>query len=161
MSNLSNIKSLDIEDVEKDKEKMINIKSKDDVLFNISLSNAIISKLIEVMTTGDKDETEIPIVGIHSDVLKIVVDYMNKKKGFDTIVVSKPLLSSLSDSCSDEGKWEAEFILNLTHKQVSELIFAANYMEINSLLNICCARVGFELKSKSESQMISIIKKYT
>ena len=158
MSNLSNIKSLDYEDVDTE-EKMIRLKSKDGVLFTISLSNAIISKLIEVATSGDKDETEIPIVGIHSDILKIVVDYMNKKKGVDIIVVSKPLVASLYDSCSGDEKWEAEFISNLTCKQVSELIFAANYMEINSLLHICCARVGLELKNKSESQMISIIKK--
>lgn len=157
------IESLDLEEKETSSEREsanIILTSKQGVSFKVSRKDACISDLVKTAIEGDKEATEIP-VNISSEMLGFVVEYMNLKKGATEVVVSKPLKPTLEDSCTKEGRWEAEFVNRVASEKKGnrdELVLVANYMAINSLLHIACARVAIVLKGKSKDGMIKAIK---
>ena len=134
----------------------IKLISKDGTSFIVKKSDVVISDMVKAALEGDKDATEIHIPGVKAKDLKNIVEYMSKKKGDKTIVVSKPLKSTMTLSCSDLGKWEAEFIDNVytVKEDLHDLVMSANYMAIIPLLELSCARVGLSLKGKNKNQMI-------
>lgn len=151
------IESLDSEE-SKDQIEFVNLKSKEGIVFKVSRRDAIISDLVKVAIEGDKDATEVPLLSVNTLTLKFIVEYMGKKKGDATVAVSKPLKQTMIDSCTE--KWEAEFIDKVyTVKQnLRDLVLASNYMAINPLLELSCARIALGLKGKSKSQMIDELK---
>lgn len=137
--------------------KYIKLISSDEVSFTVSKINASISDLITMAIDGDKDAIEIPLPSVKSTELKNIVEYLSKKKGDTTVVVSKPLKQTMIASCTKKGKWEAEFVdkIYTNKKDLHNLILAANYMAITPLLELCCARIGLALKGKNKIQMMS------
>ena len=60
--------------------------------------------------------------------------------------IEKPLKSAnMADVVSP---WDANFV-ELDHEMLFELILAANYVDIKSLLDLSCAKVASMMKDKS------------
>ncbi|MDD4931388.1 MAG: hypothetical protein PHG66_04575 [Candidatus Colwellbacteria bacterium] len=153
---LSNrIASLDIDENKEMKHEFINLKSKDGKIFRVPRGNANISDLVFAAIEGEPDAEEVPLPSVKADVLTHIVEYMNKKKGDKTVVVVKPLKVTMEDSCPG-GKWDAEFINKVAEDKslLRAMVMASNYMAINSLLHLSCARVGLSLKGKSKEKMM-------
>jgi S-phase kinase-associated protein 1 len=49
-------------------------------------------------------------------------------------------------------KWDADFV-NIEQETLFELILAANYMDIKSLLDLTCAKVASMIKGKTPEQI--------
>lgn len=155
------IESLDISETEEVSEKkddpllFINLKSKDGVVFRLLKRDVVISDFVKTAIEGDQTADEVLIPSVKADVLKHIVEYMKYKKGTTNIVVVKPLKVTMEDSCPG-GKWEAEFINKMYEDKIilHSMVMAANYMAINSLFHLSCARVGLSLKGKSKEKMM-------
>ena len=50
------------------------------------------------------------------------------------------------------GEWDAEFV-SIDQEMLFELILAANYMDIKSLLDLTCAKVASTIKGKSPEEI--------
>jgi len=152
------IESLDINDQD---DLFIDLISVDNKVFRILKKNAVISDMISV-ALEDKDATEISI-NVKYDTLEYIVEYMNKKSGDKSVVVSSPLKATMEDSCTPSGKWEAEFInkVYVDGSKIHAVVMAANYLAINSLLHIASARIALGLKGKSKEKMIEELKMKT
>ena len=135
-------------------EKDIILVCNDGGKINVEKSIVVISDFINTILGNDKKCREIPIP-LSSGIVKIIIEYMIKKKGNKDIVVNKPPLykNTMTLCCSKEGKWEAEFIDSLSKNNLIDIMHASNYLSIDSLVHLGCAKMSLNLKGKSEAQM--------
>ena len=105
------------------------------------------SSLVQSMIddAGDSDE-QIPLPNVKKAILDKIIEFCKYAKENPTPEIEKPLRSSnLADVVP---QWYANFV-ELDQEVLFELILAANYMDIKSLLELSCAKVASMIKGKS------------
>jgi len=140
----------------------IKLTSKDGREFVIEKKFAFISNLVKTSLDSDPAATELPMPGVKSDVLAKVIEYMSYHKGQDPPIIEKPLRSkAMKDVCRDV--WDADFIDRIAdnRQQLYDLILAANYMDIKSLLHLGCAKVASLIKGQPLEKFKEILGKGT
>jgi len=139
--------------------KPLKLVSKDKKEFNIKEKKwAFVSTLVKTSLENDENATEVPIPGVTGPILEKVVEYMDHHKGVEPPIIEKPLRSKvLKDVCSD--KWDAEYIDKIgdNRQQLYDLILAANYMDIKSLLHLGCAKVASLIKGQPLEKIKEIL----
>merc|ERR1711964_379415 len=104
---------------------------------------------------------EIEIKKVKSATLKLIVDYLNqryaffKEKGEFPADIVKPIRSDKMGKIAVD--FEAEFIEKLTKGQIFKIILGANYMDIQSLLYLGCAKIATLIKGKSPEEIKKIL----
>ena len=144
--------------------------SSDNVKFNISREAASISKLLTIVTNnssnydddGSDDEMEethnvleIPNLQVNSSVLGIIVDFMNFYQQNVMPEIEQPL-PHREKFVEDLGH---DFYREYTKKSITKLLpicDAANFMQIEPLLNLTCASLGSFMKGKTPSQLATL-----
>ena len=99
-----------------------------------------------------------PIPGVLSPILAEVIVYMNHHKGVEPPIVEKPLRSKvMKDVCKDP--FDADFIdrIGENRQALYDLILAANYMDIKSLLHLGCAKVASLIKGQPLEKIKDIL----
>ena len=124
--------------------------------FIIKKKTAIMSGLVLSMINDDDDdddddEHEIPLANVKSKILELVIKYMkyHTEHGLPE-EIEKPLKSA--DMSEILCEWDAKFI-EVDQEVLFELILAANYMDIKSLLDCTCATVASMIKGKSPEEI--------
>jgi len=133
------------------------LTSADEKSFTIERKHALMSKLIfNALENGlhlflrclqnyvcvDAEAKQVPLPGVKSEVLQLVLNYLNHHQGVEPAIIEKPLRSkNMKDVCKD--KFDAEFIdaIGDNRQQLYDLILASNFLDIKSLL--CLVRLGF------------------
>ena len=136
----------------------IVLKSSDEKTFTLEKKSAFISRLVSQALENDANATEVPIPGAKGAVLELVVQYMTHHAGTEPPIIEKPLRSKLmKDVCKD--KWDAEFIdaIGNNRQQLYDLILAANYMDVKSLLHLGCAKVASLIKGQPLEKIKDIL----
>lgn len=129
--------------------------SKEGFKIEVSKKSAVMSTLIEEMLNEDEDEDEdddieIPLPNVTKDILERVVAFCNYHVDKPMKEISKPLKSArINDFISE---FDAKFI-NVEQEIVFELILAANYLDIQSLLDLGCAKIASMIKGKTPEQI--------
>lgn len=138
--------------------KTVKLESKEGTIFVINLEYIQLSGVITA-ALEDKTKESIPLSMISTYTLGWVVEYLNHHKGVQPPLVEKPLRSKqMIDVCKDE--FDAEFV-DRVHKQKGALVSlcnAANYLQINCLLHLCCAKIGTLLKGQPLDKLSEIVK---
>ena len=83
---------------------------------------------------------------------------MNHHKGVEPPIVEKPLRSKvMKDVCKDP--FDADFIdrIGENRQALYDLILAANYMDIKSLLHLGCAKVASLIKGQPLEKIKDIL----
>ncbi|XP_058734542.1 SKP1-like protein 1A isoform X1 [Vicia villosa] len=124
----------------------INLKSSDGDIFVIDEAVALESQTIKHMIEDNcADETGIPLPNVTSKILAKVIEYCNKHVD-----------AANSDGRSvdeDEIKnWDAEFV-KVDQQTLFDLILAANYLDIKSLLDLTCKTVADMIKGKTPEEI--------
>jgi S-phase kinase-associated protein 1 len=82
---------------------------------------------------------EIPITNVSTAILKQIVEFCEHHVTEPMVKIDQPLKSHvMSDVVQD---YYAEFV-NVEQETLRDLIMAANFMNINPLLNLTCAKVA-------------------
>ena len=118
---------------------------------------AIAARARCVWCADDKAE-EVPIPGVTGAILELVVDYMKEHKGVEPPIIEKPLRSrNMKDVCPH--KWDADYIdkIGETRQQLYDLILAANYMDIKSLLHLGVSKVASLIKGQPLEKIAAIL----
>jgi len=147
---------------EEDAGGSIKLMSKDKKEFTIEKKNAFISNLVKTTLDQDAAATEVPIPGVESAILEKVIEYMQHHKGTEPPIIPKPLRSKeMKQVCSDV--WDATYIdkIGETRQDLYDLILAANYMDIKSLLHLGCAKVASLIKGQPLEKIKDILAKGT
>jgi S-phase kinase-associated protein 1 len=136
----------------------LKLVSKDKKEFEVERKHAFVSTLVKTSLDTDAAATEVPIPGVHSAILSEVLTYMNHHKGVEPPIVEKPLRSKvMKDVCKDP--FDAEFIdrIGENRQALYDLILAANYMDIKSLLHLGCAKVASLIKGQPLEKIKDIL----
>lgn len=143
---------------EEEGKAIVVLISKDKQEFEIDKKSAFISELVRISLEQDPDSKQVVIPGVDARIMRYVVDYMKHHKGVEPPIVPKPLRSSeMKNVCSDP--WDADFIddVGKTMRTLYDVILASNYLNINSLLHLGCAKVASRIKGKPLEQVKNIL----
>lgn len=138
-------------------EEFIILKSSDLDTFKIPKRVAKGSKFLKT-TMQDKDATEISLTNVDSIMLKKIIEYLTHCADTPEAPWKKgPIISSdMTEMFSD---WSAEFADQYRKEDpgaveaLSALILAANYMDIDNLLNLCSCKMATWLRGKTTEEM--------
>ena len=142
----------------------VSLVSSDGVTFSVPLKVANLSIFVSMMTdgydtTGDYDAPDsefesIPILRVPSNVLSMIIEFMKYYHTDPMITIEKPLISNhIGDVVQP---WYAIFIARVKHENMLyDIVNAANYMYIQSLLDLSCAAVATLIHEKSVSDIMN------
>jgi len=128
----------------------LSLKSQELEVFQVPKKICAMSELIKTMSEGDKEADDIPLLNVKSAVLKKVIEYMRYHAENPPKEIEKPLKSP--NMAEVVSQWDAEFV-DVDQELLFELILAANYMDIKSLLDLSCAKVASMIKGKNPEQI--------
>ena len=129
--------------------------------FEVSMTTAAESELVKTMFVDpdsdceDEDEDEskqqIPLPNVKSAVLAKVVEFCDYHvKNGEMKQIEKPLKSA--NMAENVGEWDANYI-EVTQEMLFELLLAANYMDIKSLLDLASAKIASMIKGKDSEEI--------
>jgi S-phase kinase-associated protein 1 len=125
-------------------EKKIILKSNDGEIFEVEQAVAMKSQMIKYVIEDRGSDDTIPIPGVTSAILAKVLEYCKKH------------VASAEDGTSDHDdlkKWDAEFLLEVDQATLYDLIEAANYLDIKSLLDLTCQAIADMMVGKTPEEI--------
>ncbi|KAL8109749.1 SKP1-like protein 20 [Apium graveolens] len=126
--------------------KMIMLKSSDNETFEVEEAVAVESQTIKHMIEDDCADTTIPLPNVSSKILAKVIEYCKKH-------VESPKSDEVNKTVDDELKtFDAEFV-KVDQATLFDLILAANYLNIKSLLDLTCQTVADMIKGKTPEEI--------
>ena len=127
--------------------------------FTINKNYAMISKLIKTSLESDPTATEIPLQDkqVSTKVLKEIVDFMQEHKGTEPPIVERPLRSKLMSEVT--SSWCASFIDRIGEERqfLYDIVSVSNYMDIQSLLHLSCAKIASLIKGQPLDKIKEIL----
>jgi len=137
--------------------KPLKLIAKDKKEYSVERKHAFVSTLVKTSLEND-EAAELNIPGVFGGVLEKVVEYMAHHKGTEPPLVEKPLRSKMMKDVVQD-KWDADYIdrIGENRQQLYDLILAANYMDIKSLLHLGCAKVASLIKGQPLEKIKEIL----
>ncbi|KAI8897532.1 E3 ubiquitin ligase complex SCF subunit sconC [Globomyces pollinis-pini] len=126
--------------------ELIKLRTSDDVVFSIEKHVIVQSVLIKNMLNDLDVVDDIPLPNVTSATMKIIVEYLTHHK--DDVIPAEPVEKKLHD-ISDFDKE----LLNVVNSTLFDIILAANYLDIPSLLDVGCRCVAIKIKGKSVEEI--------
>ncbi|GMP27076.1 hypothetical protein CsSME_00003236 [Camellia sinensis var. sinensis] len=124
--------------------KKITLKSSDGEAFEVEESLALESQTIKHMIEDDCAHSVIPLPNVTSKILAKVIEYCKKH-----VQISKTQDRSAED---DLKTWDSDFV-KVDQPTLFDLILAANYLNIKSLLDLTCQTVADMIKGKTPEEI--------
>ncbi|CAN4125187.1 unnamed protein product [Withania somnifera] len=123
---------------------MIVLKSSDGETFEVDEAVALESQTIKHMIEDDCANTSIPLPNVTSKILAKVIEYCKRH-------VEAP---KTEDKASEDDlkSFDAEFV-KVDQSTLFDLILAANYLNIKSLLDLTCQTVADMIKGKTPEEI--------
>ena len=126
--------------------------SSDNQKIEIDSESAQKSLLLKGLITDFSNQQDpIQMPDIKYEILKKVVEYLTYYKDKVPKDIPKPMPSANLSEVIDE--WDVNFINNIELDNVFDLINAANYMDISSLLDLSCAKIASLMKGKTAQEI--------
>ena len=140
----------------------------DNVIFELDKNAISLSKLASVMISVDKNEKTLPISNIHSSTMKHIVKYL-KYHALNPVPENNTPVKLISNVFSKNiiCEWDIKLIdedvmydKKTAKNNLYSLIRACNYMDIQPLLHLTCAKVACMIKGESIDAIKNIISTY-
>ena len=132
--------------------KIIKLITKEGKEIEITKEAAELSELLKQTINDFPDEEKFPINEVDEKTGEKIKDYLNHFNGNAPSEIDKPLISNNMKNVTDE--WSANFVDRMSLDDIINLDVAANYMGINSLLDLCSAKIASFFKDKSEEEIM-------
>jgi len=118
--------------------------------------NCELSKFAATVIDGNPSAEVVEFKQVPSDALRRVLQWLGHHRGKAPAPLPCPIRSiSMADIVADP--WDAEWVDSFDKKTVFEIIMAANYMDIQPLLHLCCAKIATMIKTLDQSEIDRII----
>ncbi|KAF7828985.1 SKP1-like protein 1B [Senna tora] len=124
--------------------KKITLKSSDGEPFEVDEAVALESQTIKHMIEDDCADSGIPLPNVTSKILAKVIEYCKKHV--------EAANSEEKASEDDLKSWDADFV-RVDQATLFDLILAANYLNIKSLLDLTCQTVADMIKGKTPEEI--------
>lgn len=107
----------------------------------------------------DKEAKEIEVKNATSSTLEYIVNYLEHHNGKVPAEIQKPLRSFEMKKVV-EDPWDAEFVDGIKKwKALFDIVLAANYMDVQPLLHLGCAKIASCIKGKTQEEIKEIFKR--
>ncbi|KAL9229609.1 hypothetical protein vseg_005059 [Gypsophila vaccaria] len=116
--------------------KTITLRSSDGETFVVEERVALESQTMKHMIEDDCADSVIPLPNVTSSILAKVIEYCKKHV----------------QCCDDVKIWDADFV-KVDQAVLFDLILAANYLNIKSLLDLSCQTVADMIKGKTPEEI--------
>ena len=133
---------------------MITLVSSDGVKMQITAKAAQKSQLLKAILEDNSDDIELPLDNIKSNILKKIKEYLDHYQDTEPKKIERPLASVNYHECVDT--WDFEFI-NVDFDLIFEIILAANFMDIQPLLELASSKVASIIKGKTPEEIRKMI----
>jgi len=118
--------------------------------FTVDVEVACLSNVIKAMIDDSGTDDVVPLPNVKTSTLEKVIEYCKYHRENPAPELPKPLKSAnLSEVVS---KWDLDFI-SIDQDAIFDLIMAANYLDIKSLLDLTCATIASMIKGKTPEQI--------
>ena len=134
-------------------EGIVHLTSQEGTTFIVPLDVAKMSNLVKTMLDPELPEDEEQkcyLPNVKSVILSKVVEFLTHYKEEPMTEIEKPLRSSNMNEVVQ--KWYAEFA-NVDQEILFEIIQAANFMDIPTLLDLTCATIASMVKGKTPEEI--------
>ena len=144
------------EDVGTGRKLTLTLQSEEGITFEVSQEVASMSRfckdMVEHEDAGDQENLLIPLPEVKADVLEKIINYMEYHYKEPSAKIERPLKpnTSLQDIICD---WDQEFLDCLDTSSLFNVMKGANYMDIQDLLDLTCAKVASLLEGKTPEKM--------
>jgi len=128
----------------------ITIVSAEGERFTVPKKVAEMAGLVKMMVEDSDANEDVPLSDVKSAVLAKVIEFCKHHVDQRLPEIEKPLRSNNLAEIVPE--WDAKFV-DIEQEVLFELILAANYMDIKSLLDLTCAKVASMIKGKTPEQI--------
>ena len=132
-------------------ESNIKLVTKEGKELEITKKAAELSEVLKAAINDYPNEASFPLKEIDEKNGEKIVEFLTHCNGVAPAEIEKPLTSNEMKNLTDE--WSANFVDKMTIEELVNLTVAANYMGINSLLDLCCAKVASLCKDKNEEEI--------
>jgi len=132
--------------------KIITLESSDKIEFKVDENVVRISTLCCVMCEDDIDDTDdnIPILNVEGKTLGKIIEYCTHYVSDKMPDIQKPLPNT--DFNKIVGDWYADYI-DVSISELMDIINGANYMDIQPLLDLGCAKSASLIKGKTPDEI--------
>ena len=134
----------------------IKLKSKDEKEFSISEKVVKRSKLIEGIIEDYQDNKIIPLPDVDGKILEKIIEYLNHYENSEPKIIKKPLKNYKMKEAFE--KWDYDYINNMNIEDIINLLNASNYMDIDSLVQLCKNKIAYDIIEKPIDEVINIFK---
>ena len=134
----------------------IKLKSKNEKEFLISEKAVKRSKLIEGIIEDYQDNKIIPLPDVDGKILEKIIEYLNHYENSEPKIIKKPLKNYKMKEAFE--KWDYDYINNMNIEEIINLLNASNYMDIDSLVQLCKNKIAYEIIEKQIDEVINILK---
>ena len=127
----------------------VKLKSSDGKIFEVPIDILQKSKLFTDINQNDEDEeNEIELKEVDGKNLERIIEYLKHYKDIEPKEIPKPFPERTDDAflrsiLNDD--WTFDFLQNMTLEEAINLVNAANYLEIDGLINILAAKLAHEM----------------
>ncbi|PIA44728.1 hypothetical protein AQUCO_01700373v1 [Aquilegia coerulea] len=121
---------------------MVTLNSSDGESFDVEEAVITQSQTIKHMIEDDCADNGIPLPNVTAKILAKVIEYLKKHVGVE------------GQSREEEGlkTWDSDFV-RVDQATMFDLILAANYLNIKSLLDLTCQTVADNIKGKTPEEI--------
>jgi len=128
-------------------DEMVKLRSSDEEMFEVEQDVANMSQMIKNMIEDTGIDCPIPLPNVTSKILAKIVEYCSYHVKATSTTGDKPAASE-----EDIKAWDTEFV-KVDQATLFELILAANYLNIKSLLDLTCLTVANMIKGKTPEEI--------
>ncbi len=132
-------------------EENIKLITKEGKEIEISKKAAELSEILKGAMADFPEDGSLPLNEVDEKSAEKIKEFLTHFNGAAPAEIEKPLTSNDMKSLTDE--WSAGFVDKMSMEELVNLTVAANYMGINSLLDLCCAKVASLCKDKNEEEI--------
>ena len=127
----------------------VKLKSSDGKIFEVPIDILQKSKLFTDINQNDEDEeNEIELKEVDGKNLERIIEYLKHYKDIEPKEIPKPFPERTDDAflrsiLNDD--WTFDYIQSMTLDEAINLVNAANYLQIDGLINILAAKLAHEM----------------
>ena len=131
--------------------KNVKLMSSDGKIYEVPDTILKKSNLLKELTTDNEGEV-ITLKEVNEECLKRIIEYLYHYKDFEPKEIPKPF-PEITDAnffrsiLNDE--WTFNFLNNLSIEDTIDMINASNYLQIDGLIKLLSAKLGYELSNCS------------
>lgn len=130
---------------------IIKVQSKELKEFTLTKIQAELSLMLKSMIQDYPGEIVVPLSEMDEKTTSKVIEYLVHYDGQQPPEIEKPLKSAIMTEVTDS--WSAQYIEALSLEELVDITVAANFMEIQPLLDLTCAKLASMCKDKSEEEI--------